>query len=448
MSFSQYFHIENNIFNSERGEFVKMLEFICTFPCVILLTAFGIYFTFKSGFIQVRGMKRLFSENKSKESISAFATALGGTVGVGSITGIGVAISEGGIGSIFWMWVSSFFGMGIKYAETYVAVKYKNKTCGGAMVALQKSGYGKIGTAFCIIALVASLGGGNSAQSGAMTEAFSSLGVSPFIIAIVSSLLLYYVLFGGKKRIEKVNSILVPLSTILYVFGTLFILFKCGDKIPDAFSRIFKDAFGIKQIGGGASAYLFSRAMRVGTVRGVFSHEAGMGSSPIAHSGAENANPQNSGLLGVAEIYVDTFIVGTLTAICLCCNETYSVSALFQKFFGNVGGIIFASFMAVFAFAAVLSWCYYSEACISFLFVDKKHMFGIYKILAVSAFAFGCIAPIGLSWRMSDILNCLMVYPNLFLLFIKRKEILYDKGKRNKAGKVLVDENRVCFGKG
>ena len=426
---------------------MKILESICTYPCVILLTAFGIYFTIKLGFIQIRGMKKLFSEEKSKESMSAFATALGGTVGVGSITGIGIAISEGGIGSIFWMWVSSFLGMGIKYAETYVAVKYKNKSCGGAMIALQKSGYKKIGVAFCIIALIASLGGGNSAQSGAMSEAFSSLGVNPFVVAVISSLLLYFVLFGGKKRIEKVNSVLVPLSTVLYVLGTLFILFKSGNKLPYVLLDIFKDAFGVKQIGGGISAYLFSRAMRTGTVRGVFSHEAGMGSSPIAHSGTEKANPQNSGLLGIAEIYVDTFIVGTLTAFCLCCNETYSVSTLFQKFFGNVGGIIFACFMAVFAFAAVLSWCYYSETCISFLFNKKERMFEIYKILAVSAFAFGCVAPIGLSWGTSDILNCLMVYPNLFLLFIKRREILYDEGKGKRVGKVLGDENGFRFGK-
>ncbi len=425
-----------------------MLESIFTFPCVILLTAFGIYFTLKSGFIQIRGIKKIFSEEKSKESVSAFATALGGTVGVGSITGIGIAISEGGIGSIFWMWVSSFFGMGIKYAETYIAVKYKNKSNGGAMIALQKSGYRKMGIGFCIIALVASLGGGNSAQSGAMSEAFLALGVNPFIIATFSSFLLYYVLFGGKKRIEKVNSVLVPLSTVLYVFGTLFILFKCGDKIPKAFYDILKDAFGIKQLGGGAAAYLFSRAMRTGTVRGVFSHEAGMGSSPIAHAGTEKANPQNSGLLGIAEIYVDTFIVGTLTALCLCCNETYSVSSLFQKYFGNVGGIVFAGFMAVFAFAAVLSWCYYSETCISFLFKNKERMFGIYKILAVSAFAVGCVAPIGISWGASDVLNCLMVYPNLFLLFIKRKEILYDEGKRTKSRKILGNENRLCFKSG
>ncbi len=408
---------------------MTFLEYI-TFPCVILLGIFGIYFTFKSRFIQARGIKKLVSENKSKESVSAFATALGGTVGIGSITGIGFAISQGGAGSIFWMWVSSFFAMGLKYAETFIAVKYKKGKNGGAMYALKESGYAKMGTIFAVITLFASLGGGNSAQSGAMAEAFSSVGVSPFIVAGISALALSIVLFGGKERIVKVNSFLVPVSTVLYVLGTVYILFKTGDKLPYAFSMIIKDAFGLKQATAGASAFMFSRALNVGTVRGIFSHESGMGSSPIAHSSVSMANPEKQGLWAVMEIYVDTFLVGTLTALCLLCADTYSVSKLFYKFFGSGGGIVFALFMAVFAFAAVLSWCYYSASCLKFLFGDLKRSFGIYKIIAIVTFSTGCIAPITLSMGISDILNCLMTYPNLFLLLTKRKEISYGKGKK------------------
>ncbi len=407
---------------------VEVLKSIITTPCVFFLILAGVYFTFKLKIVQIRGIKGIF-ENSSKESLIAFATALGGTVGVGSITGIGIAISEGGIGSIFWMWVSSFFGMGIKYAETYIAVKYREKNSGGVMFPLKKSGYKSLGIAFCIVALLGSFGGGNTAQSGAMAEAFEFLGVSPVITAIISGLILFFVLFGGKKRIERVNSVLVPTATVLYVIGTVYILIKTREKIPYVFSNILKDAFGIRQIGGGVSSYIFLRALRTGTVRGVFSHEAGMGSSPMAHCGTSHSVPEKSGLFGIAEIYVDTFIVGTLTAFCLCCNETYSVSELFLKFFGNSGGVLFACFMAVFAFAAVLSWCYYSESCISFLFKRKERMFEIYKALAISFFALGCIVPLDFSWGYSDVLNCLMVYPNLFLLFIKRREIIYDKGK-------------------
>jgi AGCS family alanine or glycine:cation symporter len=369
---------------------------------------------------------------------------LGGTVGVGSITGIGYAFAVGGVGSIFWMWVSSFFGMGIKYAETYIAVKYKNKKTGGAMVALKSLGYSKTGVAFAILVLISSLGGGNSAQSASLASAFSSVGVSPYIVAVVSCVLLYLVLFGGKKRIEKVNSYLVPLATVLYIFSTLFILVKTGNRIPNVLNIIVKDAFGIKQVGGGVSAYLFSRSVRMGVVRGVFSHEAGMGSSPIAHACAVNSEPHIQGLLGIAEIYVDTFIVGTLTAFCLACNDTYSVSELFLRFFGSIGGVIFAFFMAVFAFAAVLSWCYYSEACLRFLLGEKNKAFGIYKFFAIGAFAVGCVAPMGISWGASDILNCLMIYPNLFLIFLKRKEIICCGGKEN-TRKILVGEDRACF---
>ncbi len=423
---------------------MKLIELVCTLPCVLLLTAFGIYFTFKSKFIQMHSVKKLFSGEKNKEMFLAFSTALGGTVGVGSITGIGYAISEGGVGSIFWMWVLSFFGMGIKYAETYVAVEHRDKNLGGAMVALKKSGFPKLGIAFAFLALCASFGGGNSAQSGAMSASFSSVGVSSVTVAVVSALLLYAVLFGGQKRIAKVNSYLVPIATVLYVLGTLFILFKTGKKIPFVLSSIVKDAFGLKQVSGGFSVYFFTRALRVGAVRGVFSHEAGMGSSPIAHAGAENAKPFNQGIWAIAEIYVDTFVVGTLTALCLICNDTYSVSDLFLKFFGRGGGIIFALFIGVFAFAAVLSWCYYSESCIRFLFGKRRLFFTLYKFLAIGAFVFGCVAPMELSWGASDILNCLMTYPNLFLLFIKRKEILYDEGAE-KRKKILGNACERCF---
>ncbi len=403
-------------------------EVAITFPCVILLTLFGIYFTFKSRALQIRGIKQLISNNKNKEALSAFATALGGTVGVGSITGIGYAIGEGGLGSIFWMWLSSFLGMGIKYAETYIAVKHRRGPIGGAMVVLREAGYARLGIAFAILALIASLGGGNSAQSGAMSEAFSRIGVSSVWVAVLSGILLVAVIFGGKERIAKVNSYLVPLATVLYVLGTLFILLKTGEKIPETFSMIFKEAFGIKQMGCGISAYMLTRALRVGTVRGVFSHEAGMGSSPIAHASANGVDSFNQGLLGIAEIYVDTFIVGTLTALCLVCNNTNSVPLLFLKHFGKGGGVLFAIFMGVFAFAAVLSWCFYSESCIAFLFGRKSCVSTMYKILAVAAFSLGCVAPINLSWKAADILNCLMAYPNLFLLFIKRKEIVYERG--------------------
>ncbi len=410
---------------------MKFLEIVFTFPCVLLLAGFGIYFSFKSRFIQLFGMNKL-KLSKDKESFKAFATALGGTVGIGSITGIGFALSTGGVGSIFWMWVSSFFAMGIKYAETYICVKYKKGKYGGPMYALKSMGYKKIAVSFAFITILASLGGGNSAQSGAMAEAFLSIGVSPVITALVSALVLASILFGGKDRIVKVNSVLVPLSTVLYVFGTLFILFKSHSEIPYAFKMIFGDALGIKQFSGGVSAFAFARAIRVGTVRGVFSHEAGMGSSPIAHSSVENAIPEKQGLFAVAEIYVDTFLVGTLTALCLICNRSFSVSELFLWRFGKCGGGLFSVFMAVFAISATLSWCYYSEGCLKFLFGDSKKSFGIYKIIAIASFSLGCVLPIRFSMGMSDILNCLMTYPNLFLLFIKRKEICHNGKKGEK----------------
>lgn len=427
---------------------MKNIELICTLPCVVLLSLFGLYFTLKGKCFQIRGMKKLISENKSKESLSAFATALGGTVGIGSITGIGYAISQGGAGSIFWMWVSSFFAMGIKYAETFVAVKYKSKKNGGAMFALRELGFARLGIAFAVITLFASLGGGNSAQSGAMAEAFSQIGVSPVAVAVISAVLLFIVLFGGKERIIKVNSFLVPISTVLYVLGVVFILFKTHEKIPQALLLIVEDAFGVKQMSAGASAYFFTVALRTGVVRGVFSHEAGMGSSPIAHASASGSSEEKQGLWAVSEIYVDTFLVSTLTALCLLCADTYSVSKLFLMFFGGGGGIAFAFFMAVFAFAAVLSWCYYSEACLKFLFGDSGRSFGVYKIVSIITFSLGCILPISLSMGLSDVLNCLMTYPNLFLLFIKRKEISYGEGKKQRS--VLGDECKrrsSCAGK-
>lgn len=402
-------------------------------PLIILLLGTGLYFTLKSGFFQFRCGRDFISLFRSggtkKGGISPFmalSTALGGTVGVGSIIGIAYSIAIGGAGSIFWMWVSGALGMMTKYAEVAIAVKYRKRKdeilTGGTMYALEAIGKRKTAVLFAVCGIAASVGAGNLTQTNAIAELLGTEGVSSYITAFVVSLLLALIVFKGQKFIASVSSVVVPAISFFYLIVIIAVIFIFKKNLPSALYSIFAGAFGLDSVVGGFSGAMLSSAFRNGLTKGVFSHEAGMGSSPIAHAAAEDAEPHKQGLWGIFEVFFDTFVVSTLTAFALLVLGTDSISKLFSILPGKFGSVFIVIAISLFAFAAVLAWCFYAESCIKFL-SDSKFLLVSYKLtFVISAFC-GAIISKGIAWELADIFNALMIFPNLALLITTRKEI-------------------------
>lgn len=405
-------------------------------PTLALVLVFGIYFTFKSGFFRFRTVGKIASDlvsslkSGNKDGISplnAVATALGGTVGVGSIVGVGLAISVGGAGSIFWMWVCSFFGMGLKYAEVKISLNKRrnvgNKLLGGAHIRLFDMGYKMLSVLFCIFCVLCSFGTGNLTQVGAISSFLASLGMKKQFSAVVCVLLISLAVFGGRTRIAKVNTFLVPISSAVYILVCAVIIAMNIENVPSVFSEIIGSAFGFSSIAGGFSGAVVSKTLREGFVRSIFSNEAGMGSSSLAHASADTENVGIQAEWGIFEIFFDTFIVSTLTAFCLLSAKSESVSFLFSSVFGAPGFWLFGILSAVFAFASVISWCFYAECCLSFLFKKSDMPKTVYRILFSLSAVFGVFLSVTAIWEIADILNALMMIPNMFLMYRCRNEI-------------------------
>ncbi len=403
-----------------------------SFPTMALLTGTGVYFTFKSRFYPIRQAKEIIKSVKNTDSsteissLRGLMTALGGTVGVGSITGVAYAIIQGGAGALFWMWVSSFFCMMLKYAENYITVKESRLQGirGSAATLLKGMGKKKTAVFFAISCILASFGSGNMAQANAFSLAATEIGVDKFTVGLAFALLLIPAVTGGQKIIAKVNGFLVPAAAILFTATALGITVCNFKEIPVAFTNIFKSALGFSQAGAGITGTAISLALRTGVSKGVFSHEAGMGSSPIAHAAA-STSPLNAARFGIIEVFADTFAVSTLAALALLTTHSETMEEMFFVCFGSIGGILLAFSLGIFAYAAVISWCFYSESLISFL-TKKRGWVYIYRFLVIISAFFGCIIYNAESiWSIADIFNALMLFPNLYALIIRRKEILY-----------------------
>lgn len=404
-------------------------------PTLVLLIIFGIYFTFKSGFYRPKALKNtvktIFRSLRSEGSdgispLAAISTALGGTVGVGSIIGVGYGIAVGGAGSIFWMWVCSFFGMGLKYAEIKIALG--SRRCGeahhgGAPFRLKELGYKRLAAVFSLLCVLASFGTGNLTQVGSISRFLSEINLSKPVCALICVAIIAIAVFGGRNRIANINKFIVPFASTVYLSACLIILILNLDGVPYSFEEIFGNAFGFSAVAGGFSGAMLSRVIREGFARSLFSNEAGMGSSPLAHATSSENDPTVQAQWGIFEIFFDTFVVSTITALCLLSVKTTDVASVFVSTFGVLGKWGFLLLTAVFAFASVISWCYYSECCISFAFPKNEIWKRLYRIV----FSFAAFLAVYLSdsavWEISDILNALMTFPNLFLLFKCRKEI-------------------------
>lgn len=410
----------------------KMLFFINEYlispALVAFLTASGCILYAKLKFFPVTKsgliIRSLLKKEKSDTGVSpykALAVALAGTLGVGNIAGVALAISAAGAGALFWMWVSALFAMIIKYAETVVAVRNRTlingRLCGGAMYFMRSKFAAALFAVFCIIC---SFTVGSAIQTNTVAEsALIAFEIPRYVSGIVFALCIFIIIRRGFSGIGSFCSVIIPLLTAGYMCITLYIIIvnRCG--LPGVFSQIFREAFGIKQAGAGVSGFLLTRAVKTGFTRGLITNEAGCGTSPIAHSESEISDPVRQGFLGIAEVFIDTIVLCTLTGLTVlttmsCTPELYGmelVRSAFSRFIGPGSDLILCTAMFLFALSSVVSWSHYGSSALYSIFKDKAPL-GIYRILlAVCAFA-GCLGRADTVWRFADITCAAMTFIN------------------------------------
>ena len=397
----------------------RVNSFIWGNGLVFLLLATGLLCTVRLGFVQAKLpkflIKREKTENKGLSQLRTVCMSLGTAMGTGNITGVAAAVSAGGAGAVFWMWVSAFLGMALVYAENSLSVKYSDGKCRGTMAYLEKGlGSRKTAVFFAFMCMLVSFGMGGMVQVSSFSDSLRCCGdISPYIIAIAAFLLIFAVVSGGAQRIGGAAQILLPLVTLLFVCTCLAVIVTHIRNVPQAFASIFKGAFGFRQAAGGA----LGTAVSVGIRRGIFSNEAGLGSSPLLHSAAESDSPETQGMWSMFEVFFDTVICCTLTAVTLLCvGGDLSVTSAFATVLGRYSVYFIAAEMMIFAFCTVIGWYYCGETAFIYLFGDsRKRGFAV-------AFAFiaalGAVLSVRMVWTVSDIFNGLMAFPNLLALII------------------------------
>ena len=431
----------------------KLNGIVWGLPATVLIFGVGLYLSIRTGFLQFTKFGTVWKNTIGKifhrtteaghgavTPFQAVCTALAATVGTGNIAGVAGAIAIGGPGAVFWMWISALLGMVTKYSEVTLAVHYRQKNkhgdwVGGPMYYIE-NGLGKkwkfLGILFAIFGVFAVFGTGNATQVNTIVAsidtALISFGVMEagstatlnLILGIVITVLVGMILLGGIKRIGHVAERLVPIMALLYVVLGLGIIIVHIDNLPTAFSSIVKGAFNPSAVTGGVVGAAFV-AVQKGVARGIFSNEAGLGTASIAHAGAEVNDPVQQGLFGVFEVFVDTIIICTFTALVILCSGvpiTYGAAAGaeltisgFTSTYGNWITIFTAVAMCCFAFTTILGWGLYGARCSEYLFGEKviKPFMVIYSLVAI----IGATVKLDLLWSIAETFNGMMAIPNL-----------------------------------
>ncbi len=365
-------------------------------------------------------------------TFKALMTALAATIGTGNIAGVATAIFIGGPGALFWMWMTALVGMATKYAETVLAVEYREVTDKGSYVGgpmyFIKNGLGKnwawLGGAFAVFAALASFGIGNTVQANSIAQALnSSFGLSPMITAAVLFALSVLVIIGGVKRIADVAGVLVPAMALIYCAGGVVLVIIKIAEVPAAFALIFQEAFSPTAATGGFAGATVMMAMRMGVARGLFSNEAGLGSGCIAYAAAATSGPVTMGLVGMLGTFLDSIIVCTFTGLAIVLTGAWTSgetgSALTSLAFDTVipyGGAFVSLSIALFAYSTILGWCVYAERCIIYLFNEGAVKY--FRIVYVAVVPVGAVASLDTVWLIADNLNAMMAIPNLIGLIL------------------------------
>ena len=434
----------------------RINEYLSNYILVILLIGVGLWYTIRTKFVQIRffgeGMRKVFgnlSLNGGKQSsgmtsFQALATAIAAQVGTGNIVGASGAILTGGPGAIFWMWVIAFFGMATIYAEATLAIKTRRVDKDGTIhggpayyiTTAFKGGFGKFLASFFAVAITLALGFmGCMVQSNSIGSAFqTAFGVPSQFVGVVLVIFCGFIFLGGVNRLAAVTEKVVPVMAVIFLVGAVGILVVRIQDVPATFALIFKYAFQPQAIIGGSFGYAIKTAISQGAKRGLFSNEAGMGSTPHAHAQANVKDPHDQGVVAMVGVFIDTFIVLTLNALVIICTlytdggmladgvipEGVNKTNLAQLAFGSVlGDSVGSAFVAVclffFAFSTVLSWNLFGKINVIYLF-GKKAAKG-YAVIALVFLYLGTVMSNDLVWELTDMFNNLMVLPNAIALF-------------------------------
>lgn len=430
-------------------------------PMLVLLLGTGVFLSIrlrfmqfrKFGYIMKKTVGQLFvrkeNQNGSLTPVQALSTALAGTVGTGNIAGVAGAIAIGGPGAIFWMWIAALFGMCTKYSEILLAVHFRKKNSngdfvGGPMYYIQ-NGLGArwhwLAVLFCVFGSIAAIGTGNMTQIntivtsiGAVVTSFrpnlpaGDLQALYMVIGIIGAVLTILVLFGGMQRIGSVTEKLVPVMALVYIVAALVVVLGNAGMIGSVFSDIFRGAFDPKSISGGLAGVAVQQAVKAGFGRGIFSNEAGLGTAPIAHAAADVEHPVQQGMYGVFEVFADTIVICTLTALAIL------ISGKAEAFYGKTAGtdltimafgtvlgtklaaIVIAVCIAMFAYSTLLSWSLYGSRCFEFIFGTTGSK--VYQAIYVIFVVVGANVKLGLAWTIADASNALMAFPNLIAVLL------------------------------
>lgn len=438
---------------------------------LLLFLGIGIIFTVKSGFFQIRRLpywwKQTIGSIREEEAVEeggvtkfqTACTALAATIGTGNIVGVATALTAGGPGAIFWMWISALIGMMTGYAETMLGIRYryrdkKGKWVCGPMVYIERGLHmpwlAMIYSFFCIMV---SLGMGSMVQSNSIAETLEySFGTRPEMIGVLLTGIVALVVFGGIERIASVSEHLVPISAGIYILFSLIIIMSCYDQMPAIFTAIWKDAFRPAAAVSGAAGYGISRSLQYGMARGVFSNEAGLGSMAVLHGAAEDTTPEQQGMWAMFEVFFDTILICTMTALVILCmtggdaaGSGYDGAALtaycFSKRLGSLGEYLVSLAMMLFAFATIIAWFYLGRQAAGYLaerlkeqgkwYVIQRILRGkVYTFLYLTAVFSGCIAKLETVWELSDVWNGLMALPNIAALIFLMKEVTFPESQR------------------
>lgn len=432
-------------------------NFIWGVPAMVCIFGVGFYLSIRTNFLQIRKfpyaikttLGRIFRKRDASDGaitpFQAVCTALAATVGTGNIAGVAGAIAIGGPGAIFWMWVSALFGMCTKYAEVTLAVHYREINANGELVGgpmyYIKNGLSKkwhwLAYLFAAFGVLTVFGTGNATQVNTITTAINSallnynvisesaVSTSNLIIGIIIAILIAMILLGGIKRIGHVTEKLVPFMALLYILLGLGVILLNIQNVPAVFASIFRGAFQPRAVTGGIVLSMFT-SLKKGVSRGIFSNEAGLGTGSIAHACADTKKPVKQGMFGIFEVFTDTIVICTLTALVILCSGVavdYGKAAGaeltilgFTSTYGSWVSIFTAIAMCCFAFSTAVGWGLYGARCIEFLFSEKviKPFMVIYSLVAI----LGATANLGLMWSIAETFNGLMAIPNLIALFL------------------------------
>lgn len=422
----------------------KISGFLWGSPITLLvLLGTGVYLTIRLRFVQLTGFKHSFQlitgkyddpdDDGEVSHFQALATALSATIGTGNIAGVATAISLGGPGALFWMWITAFIGMATKYTECTLSLKFREidengQVAGGPMYTLLNGlKMKKTAMAFAFFALIASFGIGNMVQANSVVDGLVYLLPDAkeyaWVIGLVMAILVGLVILGGVRRIARVASTIVPFMALMYITAAMIVLFSKIAEIPAAFSTIITYALNPWAVGGAA----VGEAIRWGVARGLFSNEAGLGSAPIAHAAAKTKEPVREGLVAMMGPFIDTIIVCSMTGLVIIVTGSYIdrpeelvgaalTAAAFGSELGEGGAVVVGISLTLFAFSTIIAWSYYGDRSAKFLFGEKAVM--PYRVIYTLAVIIGAAVPLQLVWNIADITNLLMALPNLLSLIL------------------------------